>query len=56
MTASTIWRYPVHRQMSVRIALVTSSRVGSGTLSSRALEAMTMPGVQKPHCTAPVSA
>src|SRR5450631_166162 len=35
--------------------LETSSRVGSGFFSSRTLPAMTMPGMQKPHCTAPAS-
>ena len=32
-----------------------SSRVGLGFLSSMALAFMTMPGVQKPHCTPPLT-
>ena len=28
---------------------------GQGTLSMRALPAITMPGMQKPHCTAPTA-
>ena len=32
-----------------------SSRVGLGFLSSIALAFMTMPGVQKPHCTPPLA-
>jgi hypothetical protein len=38
--------------MLPEIAWTTSSRVGFGLRSSSALAAMSMPGVQKPHCAA----
>ena len=50
-----IFTYPVQRQMLLRMAKAASSRVGSGLTSSSALAEMTMPGMQKPHCTAPAS-
>ena len=50
-----IFTYPVQRQMLLRMAKAASSRVGSGFTSSSALAEMTMPGMQKPHCTAPAS-
>ena len=53
--ASMIFLYPVQRHKLPVIALAISSRVGSGFLSSSTLAAMTIPGVQYPHCTAPAS-
>ena len=51
--ASMIFTYPVQRQMLLRMAKAASSRVGLGFWSSRPLAHITMPGMQKPHCTAP---
>ena len=48
-----IFTYPVQRQMLLRMAKAASSRVGFKFLSSRALAEITIPGMQKPHCTAP---
>ena len=48
-----IFLYPVQRQTLPLIALFISSSVGSGSRSIRALAAITMPGMQKPHCTEP---
>ena len=52
---SMIFLYPVQRQTLPRMATLTWSSVGSGTLWTRAAPAMTMPGMQKPHCTAPTA-
>ena len=50
-----IFLYPVQRQIFPFKATLISSSVGSGTLSISALPAMTMPGVQNPHCTEPIA-
>ena len=50
-----IFLYPVQRHTLPRMACLISASVGLGFLSSRALPASTMPGVQKPHCTAPTA-
>ena len=50
-----ILTYPVQRQILLRMAKAASSRVGFGFASSSALAEMTIPGIQKPHCTAPAS-
>ena len=52
---SMIFLYPVHRQILPRIAFLISSSVGSGFLSINAFPAITIPGVQNPHCTAPLA-
>ncbi len=52
-TASTIFTYPVHLHMFPLKAFLISASVGSGFTSSNALELMTIPGMQNPHCTAP---
>src|SRR5262249_55125713 len=54
-TASKIFSYPVQRQRLPESASRTSSSDGSGERSSRSAAATTSPGVQNPHCTAPVS-
>ena len=41
--------------MLLRRAKAISSSVGSGLVSSRAFPAITMPGMQNPHWTAPAS-
>ena len=51
--ASMIFTYPVQRQILLRMANAASSRVGFGFVSSSPLAEITMPGMQKPHCTAP---
>jgi len=38
------------------MAALTSARVGDGFWSISALAEITMPGMQKPHCTAPADA
>src|SRR5262249_18911931 len=54
-TASKIFSYPVQRQRLPESASRISSSDGSGERSSRSAAATTRPGVQNPHCTAPVS-
>src|SRR6185503_17516870 len=49
-TDLTMFWYPVQRHRLPDNAHRTSSSVGSGFSSSRALAASIMPGVQKPHC------
>src|SRR6185503_14672690 len=49
-TDLTMFWYPVQRHKLPDSAQRTSSSVGSGFSSSRALAASIMPGVQKPHC------
>src|SRR6185369_13785578 len=44
---------PVHLHTLTCRALTTSSRLGSGLLSSNIFALAIIPGVQKPHCTAP---
>jgi len=53
--ALTIWAYPVHRQIFPRIYLRISSSEGFGFSSRRDFPMRTIPGVQKPHWTAPCS-
>ena len=53
--ASKICEYPVQRQMTSLSAVRISTSVGEELASSRALAAISIPGVQKPHCTAPHS-
>ena len=53
--ASMIFLYPVQRQILLRMATAASSRVGSGFRSMRPLAHSTIPGMQKPHCTAPAA-
>ena len=50
-----IFLYPVQRQILLRMATAASSRVGSGFRSMRPLAHSTIPGMQKPHCTAPAA-
>src|SRR5262249_25196799 len=54
--ASTTVTYPVQRQRLPEMPWRISISVGCGLLSSNALAAKIIPGVQKPHCTAPYSA
>ena len=49
ITESMIFTYPVHLQRLPETASWTSSRVGEGFSSSRALAARIIPGVQNPH-------
>ena len=53
--ACIILFYPVHRQTLPSSAFFISESVGLGVSLSRAVMVNTMPGVQKPHCTAPFS-
>ena len=50
---SMIFLYPVQRQIFPFSAVLISSSVGSGTRSIKAFPAITIPGMQKPHCTEP---
>src|SRR3981081_2296462 len=54
-TALMMGSYPVQRQILPAIALTTSSREGDGLRSSKAFAAISMPGVQYPHCAAKCS-
>ena len=54
--ASSIFLYPVQRQILPWMAFFTSCLEGFKFTSSRDLAEMIMPGIQKPHCTAPASA
>jgi len=47
--------YPVHRQMLPARASLISARFGAGFRANRSAAVTTIPGVQKPHCTAPAS-
>ena len=47
--ASSIFLYPVQRQIFPRIAFFTSSALGFGSLSKSPLAQSTMPGMQNPH-------
>src|SRR6202521_862571 len=51
--AAMIFRYPVHRQSTPPIASMTSFSCGAGFLSTKAVAATSIPGVQAPHCAAP---
>ena len=50
--AETTWGYVPQRQKWPLIAALTLSAVGSDLCSSSAAQVITMPGVQKPHCSA----
>jgi hypothetical protein len=50
-TDLTMFSYPVQRQTWPDIASRTSSSVGSGLRSSSHRAVISMPGVQKPHCS-----
>src|SRR4051812_22137836 len=50
--ASTMPRYPVHRQIFPEIAARTSSGVGRGFSCRNTCAVVRKPGVQKPHCSA----
>jgi hypothetical protein len=50
-TDRTMFSYPVQRQTWPDIASRTSSAVGSGLLSSSQRAVISIPGVQKPHCS-----
>jgi len=50
-TDLTMFSYPVHRQTWPDIASRTSSAVGPELLSSSQRAVISMPGVQKPHCS-----
>ena len=52
---SMIFLYPVQRQRLPRIAVLISSSVGSGFCLSNPAALMTIPGVQKPHWTDPLT-
>src|SRR5699024_3105872 len=54
--ASSIFLYPVHLQILPLIAFFTSSIDGFGLESINAFAHIIIPGVQKPHCTAPALA
>jgi MoxR-like ATPase len=45
-TASMIWRYPVHRHRFPDNAALIRSRDGAGSVSSRWVDDISMPGVQ----------
>ena len=51
-TARTMPRYPVHRHRLPDISTRTRASSASGTRSTRSRAAISMPGVQKPHCSA----
>ena len=51
---SIIFLYPVQRQIFPFSAVLISSSVGSGTRSMSAFPAITIPGMQNPHCTEPL--
>src|SRR6202795_4974256 len=51
--AAMILRYPVHRQSTPPIASITWFSSGETFLSSKAVAATSIPGVQAPHCAAP---
>ena len=53
--ALTICEYPVHRHIFPRICSRISSSEGFGFSSRRDFPMSTIPGVQKPHWTAPCS-
>ena len=55
LIALTICEYPVHRQIFPRIYSRMSSSEGFGFSSRRDFPMRTIPGVQKPHWTAPCS-
>src|SRR5260370_17674168 len=48
-----IFRYPVHRQSTPPMASITAFSCGAEFLSSKAVAATSIPGVQAPHCAAP---
>ena len=52
---SMIFLYPVQRQRLPRIAVLISSSIGSGFCLSNPAALMTIPGVQKPHWTDPLT-
>ena len=51
--ALIIFRYPVQRQSTPPIASMTSPSLGDEFVSSSAVAATSIPGVQAPHCAAP---
>ena len=50
---SSILAYPVHLQILPINAFLTSSFEGFKVLLNNPTELITIPGIQKPHCTAP---